>query len=198
MGHPPGQNGMNISVVIVSWNAKAFLLKCIQSIIQQSVPAPPEIIVVDNASSDESAQAVIDSYPAVTVIRNDGNYGFAKANNIGIRASGGDYLFLINSDVVVSKGCFEKCVRYMDEHRDIGMLGPRIVGSDGNVQRSCMGYPSLWNTLCRALALDWLFPNSRLFGSHLLTFWNHDETRAVEVINGCFWVLRRSAMEQVG
>jgi GT2 family glycosyltransferase len=189
---------MKISVVVVSWNAKAFLLKCIQSIIRQSVPDPPEIIVVDNASTDESAQAVNDNYPGVTVIRNDGNYGFAKANNIGIRASGGTYLFLINSDVVVSEGCFQQCVRYMDEHPDIGMLGPRIVGSDGNVQRSCMGYPSLWNTLCRALALDSLFPNSRLFGGHLLTFWNHDETRTVEVINGCFWVLRRSAVEQVG
>jgi GT2 family glycosyltransferase len=189
---------MKISVIIVSWNAKAFLLDCIQSIVRQSVQDPPEIIVVDNASSDESPQAVSAKYPGATVIGNDGNFGFAKANNIGIRASRGEYLFLINSDVVVGEGCFEKCVRYMDEHPEVGMLGPRIVGSDGNVQRSCMGYPSLWNTLCRALALDSLFPASRLFGGHLLTFWNHDETRAVEVINGCFWVLRRPAMEQVG
>ena len=191
---------MKISVIIVSWNAKAFLMKCMESVSRQSLRASAslEIIVVDNASADGSPEAVRQSYPEVRLIVNDENYGFAKANNRGIRASTGDYLFLINSDVVVSESCFEKSIQHMDEHPEIGMLGPRIVGLDGKVQRSCMGYPSLWNSLCRALALDSLFPRSRFFGSHLLTFWNHDETRPVEVINGCFWVLRRSAMEQVG
>jgi GT2 family glycosyltransferase len=157
-----------------------------------------EVIVVDNASSDGSPDAVRETYPFVKLICSGGNHGFAKGNNMGIRASTGDYLFLINSDVVVSEGCFEALVRYMDAHPEIGLLGPRIIGSDGKVQRSTMGLPSLWNTLCRALALDSLFPGSRIFGGHLMTFWNHDATRPVEVINGCFWVVRRSAVEQVG
>jgi len=196
----PASLAMKLSVIVVNWNAKTFLLKCVASALRQSLQNPDllEIIVVDNASSDGSQRAVRDSFPEVTLIINDENYGFAKGNNIGIRASTGHYLFLINSDVVVAEGCFAKLIDYMDEHPEIGMLGPRIVGSDGKVQRSCMGYPSLWNTLCRAFALDSLFPASRLFGSHLLTFWNHDDTRPVEVINGCFWVLRRSAMEEVG
>jgi GT2 family glycosyltransferase len=189
---------MKLSVIIVSWNTKALLLDCIESVLSQSPRDALEVIVVDNASSDGSPQAVRDKYPSVKLITNDGNYGFAKANNIGIRASRGEYLFLINSDVVVSDGCFEKSLRYMAEHPEVGMLGPKILDTDGNVQRSCMGYPSLWNTLCRAFALDSLFPRSRLFGSHLLTFWNHEDTRSVEVVNGCFWVLRRSAMDQVG
>jgi GT2 family glycosyltransferase len=189
---------MKISIVIVSWNAKSFLLQCIESVLRQSPREPLEVIVVDNASSDGSPQAVRDNYPAVKLICNGGNDGFAKGNNIGIRASIGDYLFLINSDVVVSDGCFDTLVRYMNAHPEIGLLGPRIVGSNGKVQRSTMGYPSLWNTLCRALALDSLFPRSSLFGSHLMTFSNHNVTRPVEVINGCFWVVRRSAMEQVG
>jgi GT2 family glycosyltransferase len=189
---------MKISVIIVSWNAKAFLLKCIESISRQPLQDPLEIIVVDNASSDGSAEAVRENHPAVKLICNGGNDGFAKGNNIGIRASSGEYLFLINSDVVVSEGCFGKLAGYMDSHPEIGMLGPRIVGSDGKLQRSTMGFPSLWNTLCRALALDSMFPRSRLFGSYLMTFSNHDVTQPVDVINGCFWVLRRSAMEQVG
>jgi GT2 family glycosyltransferase len=86
----------------------------------------------------------------------------------------------------------------MDTHPEVGVLGPRIVGSDGKVQRSTMGFPSLWNTLCRALALDSLFPRSGFFGGQLMTFSSHDVTRAVDVINGCFWVVRRSSMEQVG
>ena len=189
---------MRVSVVIVSWNAKAFLLKCIDSIIRQRGAGSLEVIVVDNASRDGSPEAVKANYPQVRLIANDDNYGFAKANNIGIRATTGDYLFLINSDVVVSEGCFAKTMQHMDEHPEIGMLGPKIVGQDGNVQRSCMGYPSLWSTLCRAFALDSLFPRSKLFGSQLLTWWDHSDTRPVEVINGCFWVVRRTAMERVG
>jgi GT2 family glycosyltransferase len=166
--------------------------------LRQSVREPLEVIVVDNASSDGSPEAVRANYPAVQLICNSGNDGFARGNNIGIRASQGEYLFLVNSDVVVSDGCFEKLLRYMDGHPEIGMLGPRILGSDGKVQRNCMGFPSLWNTLCRAVALDTLFPQSQLFGSHFLTFWNFDDTRPVDVINGCFWVLKRSAVDEVG
>jgi GT2 family glycosyltransferase len=141
---------------------------------------------------------VKDRYPTVTLIENDANLGFAKANNIGIRASRGEYLLLINSDVVVGEGCFEKLLGFLGQHPEIGLAGPKIVGTDGKVQRSCMGYPSHWNTLCRALAADSLFPRSRLCGGHLLTYWKHDETRPVDVINGCFWALRRKAVEQVG
>ncbi len=189
---------MKISVVIVSWNAKSFLLQCLESLTRQTVSGGLEVIVVDNASSDGSPEAVSRQHPGVTLICNSGNDGFAKGNNIGIRASRGEYLFLINSDVVVSDGCFEKLVQHMDQHPDIGMLTPKILGADGKVQRNCMGFPSLWNTLCRAVALDTVFPQSRLFGSFFMTFWNFDDTRPVDVINGCFWVLRRSAMEQVG
>lgn len=191
---------MKVSVVIVSWNAKAYLLRCIESVLEQTVRASHsiQIIVVDNASQDGSAEAVAERFPGVTLIVNERNYGFARANNIGIRASDGDYLCLINSDVVVRDECFARSIAYMEKHPAIGLLGPRIIDSDNRVQRSCMGYPTLWNTLCRALALDTLFPRSRVFGGHLLTYWSHDDIRPVEVINGCFWVVRRLALEQVG
>jgi GT2 family glycosyltransferase len=189
---------MTISVVIVSWNAKAFLTDCLRSVLSQQFSGSLEIIVVDNASSDGSPEAVRDDFPTVKLICNSRNLGFAKANNIGIRHSSGDYLFLINSDVVVSNDCFSKMIRHLDEHHDIGMLGPRIIGANGQVQRSCMGYPSLWNSFSRALALDSLFPQSELLGGQLLTFWHHDDRRSVNVINGCFWALRRAAVEEVG
>lgn len=188
---------METSVIIVSWNAKAYLLKCIESIYAQQTSGL-EIIVVDNASSDGSPEAVRLQCPSVTLICNSENYGFSKANNIGITASTGKHLFLINSDVVVSPGCFSKLRRYIDAHPEIGLLGPKIVGANGRVQRSCMRYPSLSNTLWRALAVDSFLPHSSLFRSQLMTSWAHDETRSVDVINGCFWVVRRSAMDQVG
>ena len=153
---------------------------------------------MDNASSDGSPDAVRDEFPGVRLICNDDNYGFAKANNIGIRASTGEYLFFINSDVVVKAGCFEKMISYMDGHQDIGVLGPRILGPNGAVQRSCMGFPTLWNSLCRALALDSIFPGMKLFGGELMAYWPHDDIRSVDVINGCFWMVRRKALQAAG
>ena len=189
---------MTISVIIVSWNAKTFLLQCIQSILLQRSAYPIEIIVVDNASSDGSPEGVRNSFPTVKLICNQDNFGFAKGNNIGIRASKGEYLFLINSDVIVRENCFNNMIEYMEDHPEIGMLGPRIVDSNNRTQRSCMGYPSLPNILSRALALDSLFPKSKIFGGQLLTFWGHDQIRSVNVINGCFWMLRKPALTQVG
>jgi GT2 family glycosyltransferase len=189
---------MSISVVIVSWNAKSYLLKCLQSIVEQRHDDLIEVIVVDNASTDGSPEAVNEHFPAVTVIRNPDNYGFARANNIGIAATTGDYLMLVNSDVEVRPDCFRKMVAYMESHAEVGILGPKIVGTNGKTQRSCMGYPSLWNTFTRALALDSMFPGSARFGGQLLTYWGHDDIRSVGVINGCFWMVRRAAMDQVG
>jgi hypothetical protein len=189
---------MDISVIIVSWNTRALLLQCIRSIIDTTDPAP-EIIVVDNASEDNSADAVNESFPQVKVIRNDKNLGFSGANNIGIRESSGKYVCFINSDVIVLKDCIGRMHAYMEANPDIGILGPKVLWPDGKtVQRSCMGFPTLWNMLCRAVGIDSLFPKVRLFGGHLMTFWPHDTLREVDVINGCFWMIRRSGIEQVG
>ena len=83
------------------------------------------------------------------------NLGFAKANNIGIAAASGQYVCLINSDVKLLETAL-RLVEYCEAHRDVGMVGPRIIGGDGILQRSCRGFPSLWNMFCRALALDFL------------------------------------------
>ncbi len=187
-----------ISVIIVNWNTRELLLQCLRSLIETTDPAP-EIIVVDNGSRDGSAEAVGAVFPQVQVIRNLTNLGFAGANNIGIRRSTGDTVCLINSDVVVLDDCLEKMRGYMERHPAIGILGPKILWPDGKtVQRSCMGFPTFWNMLCRSLGIDSLFPGQRLFGGHLMTFWPHDTLREVDVINGCFWMIRRAAMDEVG
>jgi GT2 family glycosyltransferase len=187
-----------MTIIIVSWNAKKYLEECLDSIVNRPLPHDTEVIVVDNASSDGSPDAVRDAFPAVRLIRNDDNYGFAKANNVGIAASTGEYVFFINSDVVVKAGCFEKMITYMDGHQDVGVLGPKILRPNGAVQRSCMGFPTLWNSLCRALALDSIFPGIKLFGGEMMTYWPHDDIRPVDVITGCFWMVRRKALRAAG
>jgi len=192
---------MDISVIIVSWNAAKHLRNCLESIREEARRHPglaAEVIVIDNASSDGSAEIAATEFPEFTLVRNDRNLGFAQANNIGIRMSSGKYLYLINSDVVVRPECLLNIHRYMEAYPEIGILGPQIITGQGMVQRSCMGFPTTWNILCRALALDSLFPSVPLFGGHLMPFWPHNTTRKVDVINGCFWAVRRSALEKVG
>lgn len=186
-----------ISVVIVTWNCEQFIVDCLKSIISQ-LPASSEIIVVDNASADGTIDAVRSLLPSVKLIESQKNLGFAGGNNLGIDASTGEYICLINPDVVVREHCIRRMMEYMDQNTAVGLLGPKIVGTDGAVQRSCMRRPTLWNQLCRALALDTLTKHSRLFGGYLMNDFAHQELRDVDIINGCFWMVRRAALKQVG
>jgi GT2 family glycosyltransferase len=187
-----------ISVVIVTWNCRQMLKDCLQSLRDQLPAKSGEIIVVDNASSDGTADLVRREFPEVKLFENHSNLGFAKGNNVGLQASRGKYVCLINPDVVVAGNCLSSMIDYMDRRPGIGMLGPQIIGLDGLVQRSCMREPTLWNQFCRALALDTLVKRSHLFGGYLMHDFSHSETRDVEIINGCFWMVRQEALQQVG
>lgn len=189
---------VEVSIIIPSWNAKQYLQNCIESIVKETQANHVEIIVVDNASTDGSKELVQQQFPQVKLICNRANLGFAKASNIGIKQGSGRYFCIVNSDVEVLDGCFNRMIEYMEQNPEIGMLGPQILDANNNIQRSTMGFPTVWNTLCRALALDTIFPGSKLFGGYLMTFWSHDTLRKVDVINGCLWLVRREALNQVG
>ena len=132
-----------VSVIIVSWNAREYLMQCLASLSTEACRYPLEIIVVDNASSDCSADAVASSYPSVRLIRNAENLGFARANNLGVSVSTGRYLCFVNSDVKVLPHCLDRLVQFCEEHPEVGMVGPRIIGGDGKLQRSCRGFPTV-------------------------------------------------------
>lgn len=187
-----------VSVIIVSWNAREYLMQCLASLTPAVCRYPMEIIVVDNASSDGSAEAVASAFPQVHLLRNPANLGFARANNLGIAASTGRYACLVNSDVKVLPDCISRLVDFCEEHPTVGMVGPRIIGRDGNLQRSCRGFPGVWNMFCRALALDAFFPGSRWLSGFLLSHWPQDSLRQVDMLTGCFWLVRRQALAQVG
>jgi GT2 family glycosyltransferase len=189
---------LDVTVIIPSWNAKGFLQECIKSIIRETIHYRIKIIVVDNASTDGSPEMVKDQFPQIKLIINKENLGFAKACNIGMGLAKGKYIVIVNSDVIVGNECIDRMFKYMEKHSEIGILGPKILGQDGMVQRSCMGFPTLWNSFCRALALDTIFPRAKLFGGQLMTYWSHNSIRSVDIINGCFWMVRQEALKQVG
>lgn len=187
-----------VSVIIVSWNARDYLEQCLDSLAVGACDYPIEVVVVDNASNDGSPDMVRTKFPQVRLIETGANLGFAKANNVGIRQSQGKYVCLVNSDVRVLAGCITRLVDFCEAHPDTGMAGPLVYGGDGKVQRSCRGFPSLWNMFCRALALDELFPGSAWAGGYLLPHWKQDTQRAVDILSGCFWLVRRDALDKAG
>jgi GT2 family glycosyltransferase len=157
-----------------------------------------EIIVVDNASADGSPECVAQQFPHVRLIQTGANLGFAKANNVGIAASKGRYLCLVNSDVKVLEDCINRLVDFCEQHADVGMVGPHVIGGDGKLQRSCRGFPGIWNMFCRALAFDSIFPGNRLFTGYSLSHWSHNTERPVDILSGCFWLVRKAALDKVG
>ena len=188
----------DISIIIVSWNAIGYLRGCLVSIRDTRGSLVREVIVVDNGSSDGSQEMVAQDFPEVTLICSEANLGFARANNLGIRHSSGSYLALINSDVIVHPGCFQETAGYLDSHREVGLVGPKVLGRDGRLQRTCRLRPGVWNITCEALALDRAFSRWPLFSGREMRHWNQNQQAEVEVLSGCFWVARRSAVLDVG
>lgn len=187
-----------VSVIIVSWNARDYLLRCLASLEAYGDGLISEVIVVDNASSDDSVAQVRARYPQVTLVEPGANLGFAKGNNLGIRMARGKYLCLINSDAELLPGCLSTLVKHLEQHPDIGLIGPRVQGADGVVQDRPRGFPTLWNMFCFAAGLDGLWPNSRLFGGYLRRAWPIDQVMPAEVLSGCFWLARAMAVDEVG
>jgi hypothetical protein len=187
-----------LSVIIVSWNAHDYLRDCLVSIRETGGLLVREVIVVDNGSTDGSREMVAAKFPEATLIHSLENLGFARANNLGIKRASGRWLALVNSDVVVHADCFRRLVGFLESRPEVGLVGPKVLGRDGLLQRTCRRLPTIWNTLCRALALDSLFSCSPFFSGREMRHWSHDNQAEVETLSGCFWVARRQAVEEVG
>jgi len=192
------KTNVDISVIIVTWNAKKYIGDCLKSVQEQHTGLSMETIVVDNASTDGTPDLVRDEFPDVKLIENQKNLGFAKANNVGIRESTGRYLFLINPDVIVLPGCIKSLIAHLEHDTSIGLVGPRMLDADRIVRRSTMRFPTPWSAFCRALALDAIFQGSKTFGAYLMSDFKHDKTLDVDILNGWFWGTRRDALNRVG
>jgi GT2 family glycosyltransferase len=175
-----------------------YALECLESLYTCPASVPFEIIVVDNASTDGTPEAIRDRFPEVQVIENQANLGFAKANNIGVAQSRGKYISLINSDVVVFQGCLDRLLVLMETNQDIGIIGPKMICPDGSVGLSVMQLPTVWNTFCAAVALHSIFPNSRRFAGFSIRSDAIVGMTDVEVVTGWFWMVSRTAFQQVG
>lgn len=188
---------IDLSIIIVNWNTRRMLLDCIASIERNVRPASSEVIVVDNGSTDGSADAVRSAFPRVTVIENGKNLGFAKANNLGIRRMRGRYAVLLNSDTVVLEGAFEKLLSFMDNTPRAGMCGPQLLNEDGSDQKSFGRFPTPVGEFTSRTLLRIFFPRQyrRLFVPDDRAF---TTPAAVDFIIGACMVARKQAIDEAG
>jgi len=189
---------MDISVVIVGWNARHYLELCLESLAEAPPRRTMEILVVDNASEDGSAEMIEARFPHVKLIRSAENLGFAKGNNVAIRQCKGRYIALVNPDVIVFPGCLDALADFLDQNPRVGNVGPRVLNPDMTMQSTCRRFPNLWNNFCSATSLASVFKGSRFFAGEHMWFFPHDRTLAVDVLVGCFSMIRREAFDAVG
>ena len=189
---------MDISIIIVNWNTRELLRDCIRSVYEQTVDVNFEVIVVDNASSDGSVGMLRSDFPQVYLIENKENRGFAAANNQAIAVSRGRYILLLNSDTVVLDRAIEKTISFADKNPQAGAIGCQVLNSDRTIQKTCFMFPSVLNMFLSSSYLYKLFPKNRFFGRERMTWWDRNNVREVDVITGCYMLIRREAIQQIG
>ncbi len=189
---------VDVSIIIVNWNTRELLAKCLRCVQDTVKKVSYDVYVVDNASSDGSPEMVRADFPAVKLIANTDNVGFARANNQAMKVCEGRYVLLLNSDAFVKADAIDYTVAFMDSHPDAGMVGCKLLYEDGRLQPSCARFPTLGSEVTIALGLDKLFPRSAFFGRYLMTDWDYGDTRPVEVIMGAYMLARSSVIQKVG
>jgi len=190
---------IDLSIVIVNYNVKEFLLNLLESVQHASKNFATEIIVVDNNSDDDSISAINEKYPSVITIENETNIGFGSANNQALKIARGKYLLLINPDTLVKENTFEVMIKFLEENKDVGIAGCKVLNPDGTIQLACRrSFPGPWISFTKVIGLSTLFPKSKLFAKYNLTYLDENESNEVDAISGSFMMLTRDAFNKVG
>jgi GT2 family glycosyltransferase len=187
-----------LSIIVVSYNTRDLTLEALRSLKAQTKTAY-ELIVVDNASRDGSAEAIAAEFPEAVMMAETENHGFAKANNLAALRARGDYLLLLNPDTVVLDAAVDRLMTFARQYPEARLWGGKTLFGDMSLNTSnCWRKMSLWNILCRTLGFTRLFPRSGLFNGEAYGNWNRDTEKTVDIITGCFLLTRRSTWEQLG
>lgn len=194
---------MKLSIIIVNYNTYRLTRQTIESVLEKKHSFTYEIILVDNASVDGSIEALEETFAEainegiVHIIKNSANLGFAKANNIGMNASKGEYILLLNSDTEIKEDCLEVCMKQMESDHHIGALGCKVVLADGKLDHACKrGFPTPKASLY--YFLKWDKKNPKKYGLYDALHLGEDEVGEVDALMGAFMLMPRYVLDQVG
>lgn len=198
MGYDSDSDGALLSILIVNWNTRDLLGRCLASI-QAHAPATTwEVIVVDNASDDGSADLVEAKYPWARLVRNEFNRGYAAGNNQALEMAKGEFLLTLNPDTEFFDDSLTKAIELFHQQPQVGALGGRLLNRDGTTQQSIRGFPRPLPILFDLLGLAKLFPKVPLLGAYRMTTFDYDKETEVEQPMGTFLMFRKKALEETG
>lgn len=189
---------MKLSIVILCWNDRRVICDCLESVYRSTHRIEFEVIVSDNGSTDGSAEEIRARFPRVCVIENGRNLRFSKGNNVGIAASRGEYILILNPDTIIHDGALDRWVNFAEEHAEAGAFGCRVLNPDGTYQGSAQPFPTISRDLIGALYLRGL---SRVFSSipcDTYAAWPGDTERAIDWQCGCCVMFRGSILRALG
>ncbi len=189
---------IDFSVIIVSWNSKEFLERCVKSVQRCAQGLSCEIIVVDNASIDGSADFVRDAFPMACLIRLPANTGFAHACNVAIAHAQGRYICFLNPDTELLNNALKSAVTFLDKRPLAALVGGSLQNEDGSRQPSVRSFPSPLIALGIALKLHHVPGLQRLFHTYFQDAFNYEISQQVDQVMGAFFIVRNSFLAQVG
>jgi len=190
---------MDLSIVIVNWNAKDYLRKCLESIYRNSESLVFEVFTVDNGSADGSAEMVRREFPKVILIENKDNPGFGRANNQALRNCNGEFVLILNPDTEVLAGALGVMADFLRQKEKAGAVGAKLLNSDGTVQFTCArNFPTLLTEFFWLTTLVRRFPDSKIVGHYLMSYWDHNDRREVDCLSGSCIMARRDVLKGLG
>ena len=189
---------VKLSIVILCWNDLRVIGDCLHSIYCGTRATSFEVIVSDNGSNDGSIEFIRKNYPNVRLVENRANLGFAKGNNVGIRASKGEYVLILNPDTLIHDGSLDRLVAFADRHWEADGFGCRVLNSDGSYQVSARLFPTIWRYWVNAFYLNAFQRLSSVFAYEEYADWRGNSERVVDWQSGCCVMFRRKLLEKLG
>ncbi|MEM9128123.1 MAG: glycosyltransferase family 2 protein [Pseudomonadota bacterium] len=187
-----------LTIIVVSYNTKEMTLDCLRSIKSQTI-SNYEVIVIDNASKDGSADAIAAEFPEFVFIKSQTNHGFAKANNLAAQKARGKYLLLLNPDTVVLDGAIDKLLEFAHQRPEAKIWGGRTLYGDRSLNpTNCWRRMTMWGLTSQVLGLNSIFRNSEFFNSENYGGWQRQDEREVDIVTGCLLLIERSFWERLG
>ncbi len=190
---------LDLSIVIVSYNAVDFLKVCLYSVYAACNSIEAEVFVVDNNSSDHSVEMVRENFPQCILIANKNNPGFSIANNQAIKRAQGKYILILNPDTIVAEDTFEKMITFLDSDNNIGSLGIKMIDGSGSfLPESKRGIPTPWASFCKISGLSSLSKKNKLFNEYHKGYLSNKENNEIEILSGAYMCLRKDVIEKIG
>lgn len=196
---PANDDGLELSILIVSYNCKAVTLECLDSLMANLPSVRHEIILLDNASADGTVEAVAAAFPQVHLIAHGENSGFAAGNNRAADVASGRRLLLLNPDTLLFPGSLDALWAFAERTPQRGIWGGRTLFADHSLNpTSCWAAISLWSLFCSTFGLTWLAPRSTLFNPEAYGGWRRDHERDVDIVTGCFLLIDHALWRRLG